>query len=116
MSLTLKEVPDTRQVIGPSMQEVQFVLVLDTSYPTGGYIITAAKVGLLKLYGAWLIGWNATTVTAADLWAFTVAQTSAPLASVTQVALQAFNAVPLVEETAAHSFAGCVLTAMFRGY
>jgi hypothetical protein len=123
MALTISFVPDSRVYLGPSNEEEVFTLAPGVSdYPTGGYIITAAQMRLLGIYGAWLIGQNAASNTAGYEWVFTVAQASPALANVTQVALQAFGVTtgtPGVFTTEAASltnFTGVVLTAIFRGY
>lgn len=117
MALTITSVPDQRAYLGESMEAQIFMLAPGTAdYALGGYIITAAQVKLAKITGAWIIGINAAGITAADLWMFTLAQLNPPIAGLPQIALQAFNLVPLVEESAAHDFSGTIITAAFLGY
>ena len=64
MALTITGVPDCRASLGPSQELRAYQLAPGTSdYPTGGYPITAAQVGLSWLYGAWIINKNGTTYT-----------------------------------------------------
>jgi hypothetical protein len=122
MALTISGVPDQRQYLGQSATQRVWVLAPGTSdYVTGGYIITAAMVDLLKITGGWIIGQNAAAVTAGYLWAFTLAQTSPPIAGLAQIALQALGVTTgtpgvLADAASAFNFTGVVLTAILLGY
>jgi hypothetical protein len=55
MALTFTEVPQTRGESG-QFRERMFDIILDTDYPTAGWPIAPATVGLLDIYGAEIIG------------------------------------------------------------
>ena len=117
MALTITSVPDQRQYLGESAEQQVFIMAPGASdYPAGGYVITAAQLKLKLITGAWIIGINAAGITKADLWMFVLAQTSPPVAGLASIILQAFNAVPLADETALHDFSGTVITAAVLGY
>lgn len=60
MALTITKVPDSQAALGPSQFAQSFQLQPALSdYPSGGYVITAAQLGLGNLYGAWKISANA---------------------------------------------------------
>lgn len=60
MALTITKVPDAKAALGPSQFEACFQIQPGTSdYPTNGYPITAAALGLGNLYGLWEVSGNA---------------------------------------------------------
>ncbi len=60
MALTITKVPDAKAALGISQYEELFQIQPGTSdYPTGGYSITAAALGLGSLYGLWEVAGNA---------------------------------------------------------
>lgn len=64
MALTITEMPDCKAALGPSQFERSFQFTPGFSdYPSSGYPITAAALGLGNLYGGWVIGANATAET-----------------------------------------------------
>ena len=60
MALTITKFPDCKAALGPSQFEEGFQIAPGISdYPTGGYPITAAQLGLGNLYGARVLAGNA---------------------------------------------------------
>lgn len=60
MALTITKVPDAKAALGISQYEELFQIQPGTSdYPTSGYPVTAAQLGLGNLYGGWVVSQNA---------------------------------------------------------
>ena len=60
MALTITPVPDCNAALGPSQFSKSYQVVPALSdYPTGGYPITSAELGLGSIYGAKVIAGNA---------------------------------------------------------
>lgn len=60
MSLTVSSVYDAKAALGPSRYQHMYQAAPGTSdYPTSGYPITSAQLGLGNLYGATVIAGNA---------------------------------------------------------
>ena len=60
MALTFTKVPDCAADLGPSQHETTWQVQPGTSdYPSSGYPITSAELGVGPLYGAWAINGNA---------------------------------------------------------
>lgn len=55
MAITLTEVAGAEGISG-KVRERYYDVTLDTSYPTGGYAISARSVGLTTIFGARVIG------------------------------------------------------------
>lgn len=84
MALTIKGIPDARAVLGESIEVKLFALIPGTSdYTTGGYVITAAALTMGHVFGMVVMGVNATGL--GYIPQVIVAQTSAPLASLTSL-------------------------------
>ena len=119
MALTLKEIPDSRQYLGPSMQSCIFSAAPGTSdYVSGGYVINASAIGLKGIIGGVIIGANAAAL--GYVPAIIIAQTGA-LASLTSAKLQisvtgtAANN-PLNDVAGSGNLTGMVWVAQFFGY
>ena len=87
MALGLKEIPDSRVYLGPSMTMVSYVAAPGTSdYVSGGYTITAAQLGLGHIISGSVMGQNAAAQ--GFVGSIIIAQTATPLASVTSCLFQ----------------------------
>lgn len=87
MALGLKEIPDSRQYIGPSMQWVTYVAAPGVSdYVSGGYVINASDIGLSFILSGAAAGQNA----AAQGFQATIvlAQTANPIAGLKSCKMQ----------------------------
>jgi len=60
LALTLTKLPDSEDYWGKH-RVVIYDITGDTSYPTGGYAVTAAGFGMRRIYGMKDIGGNATS-------------------------------------------------------
>lgn len=60
MALTLTHIPEFAQALGPSQSVRGYNVAPGVSdYPAGGYPITAESVGFYRLFGAWVVAYNA---------------------------------------------------------
>jgi hypothetical protein len=58
MALTFTKVPFANRFTGNGLTETIVDITFDSSYVTGGYVISPGKVGLKKIFGAKCIGVN----------------------------------------------------------
>jgi len=115
MALTIKEIPDSRQMIGPSCVLASFIFAPGSSdYVTGGYVISASALGLGHIYAADTAGLNAASN--GTYYVMTLAQTNPPSPGLTQVKLQAFVAATGAEVANAANLSGHIIVGQIWGY
>jgi|SRR5579859_7944636 len=68
MAVTLAIVKDYGNVSWGNLRASLYTVTLDSSYPTGGYAITAAQVALRTLYGIKALGGNTATAGYVPAW------------------------------------------------
>lgn len=119
MALTLKEIPDSRQYLGPSLTSCMYSAAAGTSdYVTGGYVINATSVALGHLIGGTVIGGNAASL--GYVPEIIVAQTGV-LAGLSSVKLQisvtgTASGNPLADAASGANLTGMIWTVQFWGF
>lgn len=117
MALTIQRVPDGEDAWGRFRVKV-VDLILDTSYPAGGYVVNASDVGMKMVYGAQDVGGNA----ASGIWNFLFDVTSALATALinglpaTSFKLRLFNGVTIATEAVtASNVSGVTVRVMVVG-
>jgi hypothetical protein len=115
MALTIKEIPDTRQYLGINGIQATFIFVPGTSdYVTGGYVISAASLGLGHIWGADFLGANSGA--AGTYFTFVLAQTNPPTPGLTSVNLFAYVSTTGLQVANGANLSGAIVTGQIMGY